>query len=62
MKKVMSEETIMCKAEVGCSLDELKEEMLKQVKMRGEKVYGIFNGELYVAYRWANNIGDIDTY
>ena len=62
MAKVTYEETIMCKVDVGCSLDELKEAMLEKKKIRNSIIYGIFNGQLYVAYEWAETIDDIDKY
>lgn len=49
--------TNICKAEVGEDLDDLKKAMLWCLYNRQNKnneVYGIFNGQLYVAYTFAN--------
>lgn len=56
--------TNVCKTEVGEDLDDLKKAMLYCLDNygRNNEVYGIFNGQLYVAYTWAKTIQDINLY
>ena len=56
----MRMQTTICKVDVGQTLDDLKEEMLSCLE--DTPVFGIFNGELYVAYQWAATINDIEKY
>ncbi len=60
MNRGIYEETVMCKVDVGCSLNDLKEAMLHIKRTTGYKtVYGIFNGQLYIAYFGAKTIDDV---
>lgn len=57
--------TNICNAEAGEDLQELKNAMfwcLENRQNRNNEVYGIFNGQLYVAYKWARCVGDIQEY
>ena len=59
--------TTVCKVDVGQSLDDLKKDMLFSLdyfnhRVNHEPVFGIFNGELYVAYPHTKTIEDIDRY
>lgn len=57
--------TTICKVDVGQTLNDLKEEMLQaltHIENNKKPVFGIFNGELYVAYEWAKTIDDIKKY
>ena len=57
--------TTICKAGVGQSLDDLKKEMLyclDYFEHRNHPVYGIFNGDLYVAYPKAKDLVDVQKY
>ena len=57
--------TTICKVDVGQTLNDLKEEMLQaliHIENNKKPVFGIFNGELYVAYEWAKTTDDIARY
>ena len=59
--------TTVCQVDVGQSLNDLKEEMLYSLDFFKHRennipVYGIFNGDLYVAYPHTKSINDIKKY
>lgn len=61
----MRTHTTICQVDVGQDLDDLKEDMLfclDYFEYRNHPVYGIFNGELYVAYPEAKTISDIQKF
>lgn len=61
----MRTHTTICQVDVGQDLDDLKEDMLFSLdyfEHRNNPVYGIFNGQLYVAYPNAEKIEDIKKY
>ena len=61
----MRTHTTICQVDVGQDLDDLKEDMLfclDYFEHRNHPVYGIFNGELYVAYPEAKTINDIQKF
>lgn len=61
MKRV---NTNICKAEVGEDLEDLKNAMIYCLDNYGRdnEVYGIFNGQLYVAYPWTKTTEDVKLY
>lgn len=52
----------MCQVDLGQSLMDLKILMLSKQKYTTSPVYGIFNGELYVAYDWMTTPEQIEKY
>ena len=63
----MRTHTTICQVDVGQSLNDLKEDMLYSLdffkhRENNRPVYGIFNGDLYVAYPCATSIDDIKRY
>ena len=62
-----SEETnmkqlVLIKAECGDRIDELFNKMIKRSQAIGYEVFGLFNGQLYVAYSWAKKADDVEKY
>ena len=62
-----SEETnmkqlVLIKAECGDRIDELFNKMIKRSQAIGCEVFGLFNGQLYVAYSWAKKADDVEKY
>lgn len=61
----MKLKTTVCTVDVGKDLKDLKELMLESLEndeLRLHEVYGIFNGQLYAAYPWAETVNDIKLY
>ena len=53
---------VLIKAECGDRIDELFNKMIKHSQAIGCEVFGLFNGQLYVAYSWAKKADDIEKY
>lgn len=58
----MCDLTYMCQVDLGQSLLDLKTLMLSKQKYTTLPIYGIFNGELYVAYNWMTTPEQIEKY
>ena len=54
--------TYVCQVDAGQNLIDLKRLMLNKQKYTTEPVYGIFNGQLYIAYSWMNTPEQIEKY
>ena len=53
---------VLIKAECGDRIDELFNKMVKHSQAIGCEVFGLFNGQLYVAYSWAKKADDVEKY
>ena len=53
---------VLIKAECGDRIDELFNKMIKRSQAIGYEVFGLFNGQLYVAYSWAKKADDVEKY
>ena len=53
---------VLIKAECGDRIDELFNKMIKHSQAIGYEVFGLFNGQLYVAYSWARKADDVEKY
>lgn len=54
--------TYMVESEVGEDLNSLKKRMLDLKDRYQSRIFGIFNGQLYVCYVYYKNIDEIEIY